>query len=261
MNQPASNAVPADRLTRFSDRVGDYVKHRPSYPERALDVVLEGRDPAQVRVIDVGAGTGISSRLLAARGCHVVALEPNADMRAAGASQSNSRIEWAAGTGEATGRATGEFDLVTCFQAFHWLDDHAALAEFRRVLKPDGRAALVWNVRDDSDAFTRAYTDVILRHATDPPRSPHLGGGGHVPDAFREGWSGYRMESVPNEQAMDLPGVLGRALSASYCPNAGPALDAMRADLEREFHRHARDDRVTLRYLCQVHVAGAPSGG
>ena len=70
--------------TRFSGRAADYVRHRPGYPAAAIAAVLRGLgDPVRLVAADVGAGTGISSRLLAERGVRVLAIEPNAEMRAA----------------------------------------------------------------------------------------------------------------------------------------------------------------------------------
>ncbi|MBL8744950.1 MAG: class I SAM-dependent methyltransferase [Phycisphaerae bacterium] len=261
MNQPAQPPPPANRLTRFTDRVGDYVRSRPTYPSGAIDAVMAGLgDPPRLRVLDVGAGTGISSRLLAARGCGVVALEPNDAMRAAGSAAGTPGITWIGGTGEATGQRGAAFDVVTCFQAFHWLRHDEALIEFARVLKPGGRAALVWNVRDESDPCTRAYGRTIIAHATEPPTSPALSAHGLIPETFRLGWRGYRMNSFPTEQSLDRAGLHGRALSASYSPNAGAALEALRRDLDSLFDTFASDQRVTLRYSCEVHLAEAPRG-
>ena len=69
---------------RFSDRAEDYAKYRPSYPSEAIDSILEGLEaPERLIAADIGAGTGISSRLFAARGVKVIAIEPNAAMREA----------------------------------------------------------------------------------------------------------------------------------------------------------------------------------
>ncbi|WP_295618085.1 hypothetical protein [Chamaesiphon sp. GL140_3_metabinner_50] len=70
-------------LNRFSDRAADYVKYRPSYPAAVIDTILDGLDAAMLVAADIGAGTGISARLLAERGVRVFAIEPNAAMSAA----------------------------------------------------------------------------------------------------------------------------------------------------------------------------------
>lgn len=254
MTQPVQ--PPKDRLTRFSDRTDSYVKHRPSYPSEAIDSVLKGLDdPARLRILDVGAGTGISSRLLADRGASLIALEPNDAMRAAGEAGQHPRVVWVGGTGESTGLAAGSIDLVTCFQAFHWLDAPKALAEFRRVLTPAGGVAIVWNVQDKSDLCTAEYQRIILKHATDPPTSPWLQGFGNLANLLRDEWDAYREEAFAHAQPLDLPGLIGRAVSASYCPNTGPGRAALEIDLTGLFERFARKNLVKLCYSCVVHAA------
>ena len=105
---------------RFHDRADDYARSRPSYPEAAVAAILHGITADPPHVADLGAGTGILSRLLADRGAVVTALEPNASMRDAAAP--HPRVRWAAGTAEATGLPAGAFDAVTVAQAWHWFD-------------------------------------------------------------------------------------------------------------------------------------------
>src|SRR5439155_4436241 len=145
---------------RFTDRAGDYVRYRPDYPAKAIDAVLGGLgDPALLVAADLGAGTGISARLLAERGVRVFAVEPNAAMR--GEAAPHERVTWRDATAEATGLATESLDLLLCAQAFHWFRQRDALVEFHRVLRPRGRLALVWNSRDRSDRLTLGYVEAI----------------------------------------------------------------------------------------------------
>src|SRR5205814_3482627 len=138
----------------------DYRRYRPDYPAAAIETALEGLgDPARLLIADVGAGTGISSRLLAARGARVIAIEPNTEMRAA--AEPHPRITWRAGTGEATGLEAASVDLVMCAQAFHWFRADEALAEFHRVIRPGGRLALMWNNRDRRDEPTPGLIEAI----------------------------------------------------------------------------------------------------
>lgn len=156
-------------LTYFSDAAADYAKYRPRYPDAAIDAILEGLGlPSQIVVAEIGAGTGIASRQLAECGVRVIAIEPNQEMRQA--AQSHPLVEFCEGTAEATNLPDASVDLVVCFQAFHWFNREESLAEFRRILKPSGRLALVWNYWESEDRFTSDYYG-LLRKASKPERS------------------------------------------------------------------------------------------
>jgi SAM-dependent methyltransferase len=238
--------------TRFSNRAADYVKFRPSYPSAAIDAVLAGLDaPAKLRAADVGAGTGISARLLADRGVRVIAIEPNAEMR--GAAQPHARVEWRDGRAEATGLADASVELVLCAQAFHWFEPVATLREFHRVLVPRGRVALMWNSRDFGDELTTGYHEAILgAGGTSVMESTPL----DTQIFAREQFTPPKLTEFANQQCLDLAGLLGRARSASYAPNAGPAAERL-AELLTLLHAKHRDadGHVFLRYVTRVYVS------
>jgi SAM-dependent methyltransferase len=129
----------------------DYAKFRPGYAPQIATAILGylGRDPASVDAADVGAGTGIWTRMLAGCGLRsVVAIEPNDDMRAQLAETSHgTRIVGRKGSAEATGLADGSADLVTMASSFHWADFDKACDEFHRILRPGGVFAALWNPR------------------------------------------------------------------------------------------------------------------
>lgn len=160
-----------DGAERFTDRAEDYAAHRPSYPAACIDAMLRGMGtPGMLAVADVGAGTGIMARLIAARGPLVVAIEPNGAMRAkaeVAVDRQSDRVLMEDGTAEATGLKDGSVDLVVCAQAFHWFDPPKAFAEFRRVLKGTGRLALVWNEVDATTEIGAGYREILDGLATD----------------------------------------------------------------------------------------------
>lgn len=251
-----SNPPPPNSTTRFADRASDYAKARPSYPAEIVDAVLDGLgDPASLDVADVGAGTGVFSRLLANRGARVVAIEPNIAMRSAAAT--HPAIEWRDGTGESTGLPDHAIDLVTVAQAFHWMRADDALREFHRILKPGGRLAHVWNIQDRSDPFTAGYCAAMERHAIDPPRSPWSL---HDASAVLDDHPHFTRRSivrVPTAQSLDHDALTARAQSASYCPKSGPGWDALRAELASLFDRFAINAAVHLRYSSEAHISTA----
>lgn len=243
---------------RFTNRVQDYARFRPTYPGAAIDAVLHGLGaPGSLVAADIGAGTGISSRLLAERGVRVLAIEPNDAMREQGRAEplaGPGRIEWRAGMAEQTGLEASSVGLVMCAQAFHWFRPEAALAEFARILLRGGRIALVWNDRDERDAFTRGYGGLIIAVSGDNPAA--IGRTRPEPLFASRLFRCARELELPHQQLLDEDGLVGRALSASYVPNAGPERERLERDL-RSLHRaHAGPDGATaLRYVTRVFLA------
>ncbi len=238
-------------LDRFSDRAADYVQYRPSYPAAVIDRILEGLGTEPL-VADIGAGTGISSRLIADRGVRVLAIDPNAAMRTAAVA--HPLIEFREGTAEATKLEAAAVSLVTCFQAFHWFDPEPTLLEFRRILKSTGRLALVWNNRDREDPFTNEYSDLIVAVSTYPvvhDRSNYA-----QPLLVSPHFTHVQTYTFTNHQELDFSGLIGRVRSNSYTPREGIAFDRLMLDLEQLYDRFKNDRGfVSLKYSTSLHLA------
>ena len=235
---------------RFSTLATAYAAARPSYPLESVDVLIEGMgDPGALTVVDVGAGTGISSRLIAERGPLCIALEPNAKMRAA--ATPGGRIRWVNGTAEATTLADASVDVVAAFQAWHWVDHPAGVAEARRILKPGGRMAAIYNERDETDAFTAAYGAIICEYAIDATEERRFA-------ALRS------FESVDPARTkrfafghvhrLDRAGVHKRAQSSSYLPQTGEAADAMHLEIDELCTEFERSDGAIPMHLVTIVV-------
>jgi SAM-dependent methyltransferase len=141
----------------FASAAEVYERARPSYPADAVAWLVErtGLGPGKT-VLDVGAGTGKLTRLLVSSGARVVAVEPIPEMRAL-----IDGAEAVDGTAEELPFADGEADVITVAQAFHWFDHARALPELHRVLRPGGRLALAWNMRDLDDPLQRRVEDLL----------------------------------------------------------------------------------------------------
>ena len=133
----------------FSD-AADYEAARPSYPPDAVAWFVEHLriEPGR-RVVDLAAGTGKLTRLLAPAGADLIAAEPVAGMRATFRSVLPG-VPVMGTTAEHLAFRDDSLDAVTVAQAFHWFDHDAAIGELARVLRPGGRVGLVWNARDRS---------------------------------------------------------------------------------------------------------------
>src|SRR5437868_2159584 len=157
---------PRNPTVRFTGLAEAYAKYRPSYPAEAIDAIIGHCGlKCDSLLVDVGCGTGISSRLFAARGIPVLGIEPNQEMREMAETEPWGEPcqppMYQAGQAEATGLASGIAELVLSAQAFHWFQPDKALSEFHRILRSEGWVGLVWNERDERDAFTAAYGQVI----------------------------------------------------------------------------------------------------
>lgn len=135
----------------YTELAKEYSLHRPDYCPSVLHALLGLLDKpvAHIDFVDVGAGTGIWTRMVYHIGVKsVTAIEPNGDMRAAGISDSvNTRIRWLAGHAEQTGLPEASSDWLTMASSFHWTDFDAATREFHRLLRPEGRFTALWNGR------------------------------------------------------------------------------------------------------------------
>jgi len=246
-----------DSKQRFSNRVDDYARYRPGYPAALADG-LRARCglPDGAIVADMGSGTGAFTGCLLSAGFQVSAVEPNAAMRQRAESLlgANPHFQSVDGSAEASGLGAGSVDLVTAAQAFHWFDQIAVGAEWRRILRPRGWVALIWNERDKRRAeFGRDYQALLLEYATEP----RLVDRDHdQPQRIDRLFEPGRCEraTFDHRQLLDLDGLRGRLLSSSYAPAAGDLRHApMMRDLERLYRRHQRDGLVSFEYETRVY--------
>lgn len=246
-----------DPTTRFTDRVEEYRRFRPSYPAGVIEAL---RDEAGLvtgqAVADVGAGTGIFSALLLEAGAEVYGIEPNQAMREAAEAHlgENPRHHSVAGRAEETTLPDASVGLVTAAQAFHWFDAARTRVEFARILTPGGLVALVWNSRRaGSTPFLAAYEALLRRYGTDYARVSH-----RQVDALRllDFFNGsYELRSFPFAQQLDWAALRGRLLSSSYTPPPGhPDHEPMLAALERIHAEYAQDGSVSIEYDTELYM-------
>lgn len=242
--------------TRFNDRVENYVAYRPSYPAGLIDFLRDELGATRgATVADVGAGTGMLSELLLKDGCAVICVEPNDGMRAVAESrlQSYPNFKSVRGTAEATTLESASVDLVTAAQAFHWFDAERSRAEFRRILKPNGSVALLWNMRrTNSTPFLRDYEQLLREFGTDYAQVNCEQVSEERIALFFGG--GFGVRSFDNFQSVDFESLRGRLLSSSYVPLAGhPDYEPMLARLRQLFDAHQQDGRVVIEYDAKVY--------
>ncbi len=130
----------------FTDLAANYAQYRPGYSPLVRDTILSLL-PESPNVADVGSGTGIWSRMLAAGGAKVTAVEPNDAMRTEGIRQSPADMLWVDAAAENTTLPSSQYDLVCMASSFHWPDFAQAVKEFDRISKPQGFFMALWNTR------------------------------------------------------------------------------------------------------------------
>ena len=247
----------ADPRKRFSDRVANYIRFRPGYPESLLPVLLpaaQSRD--SVSIADVGSGTGIFTRLLLQQGDTVYGVEPNANMRRAAEEYLADYEKFVSidGDAENTGLADASVDLVTAAQAFHWFNNDASKTEFNRILKPDGRLALIWNQRRMEQPFQQAYEALLRELAPEYGKVNHMNlDENDIAPFFRPGQ--MQVSHFDNYQQFDFEGLTGRLKSSSYCPNENTPEYARLIDaLSGLFDTHAIDGRLIFEYDTRLYL-------
>ena len=242
-------------LNRFSSRAEDYAKYRPSYPTQAINTILAGLPPlSELVAADIGAGTGISSHLIAEREVSVIAVEPNAEMRQA--IQEHGKIRVCYGTAEDTSLPDASVDLVTCFQAFHWFNPELALIEFHRILKHKGRLALVWNNRDQTDELINEYTNLVRAIAENHPAESRMES---VKPLFKSQlFTNIHESNFIYQQELDLNGFIGRAMSVSYLPREGEKHEQLVTGLKNIYHRYSNEKGlIYMSYRTSVYLGEA----
>jgi SAM-dependent methyltransferase len=243
--------------TRFSSRVGNYVRYRPGYPAEIIDLLrqecaLKKDSP----IADIGSGTGKLTELFLRNGNPVLGVEPNREMREAGERllEQFPHFQSVDGTAEATTLPDRSVDFITIGQAFHWFDLEPCRVEFSRILKPGGRVVIIWNDRlVDTTSFLAAYEQLLREFSTDYERVNHRSF--NDGEAVRDLLGGpARLKHFPSAQQFDFDGLKGRLLSSSYAPEAGqPKHNEMIDALKRVFETHQKNGRVVFEYETHVY--------
>jgi SAM-dependent methyltransferase len=242
---------------RFSDRVTNYIKYRPSYPDEMVAFLVNVvRDSHKKRCADVASGTGILTKLLAPFFERIVGVEPNLEMRLAGEKVLSRFTNFRSlnGTAENTPIEPRSIDLVTVAQAFHWFDQQKFRSECLRILRDEGIVALIWNNRRLDTAFLEKYEELLRRYATDYNEVKQQN---VTKDQLRIFFGGdFGTVEFPNKQQFDLEGLFGRHDSSSYAPREGSAeYLILRRELRSSFERYSENGKIDFNYTTKVYWA------
>ena len=260
----------SNSVERFSNRVENYIKYRPTYPSGIIDLFRSDMGLTRDSVVaDIGSGPGIFTRLFLENGNVTYGVEPNEGMRTAGESilKDFPNFKSVKGTAEATTLPDSSVDIITAGQAFHWFKPEPTKTEFRRILKPRGWVALVWNMRQlDSTPFLREYEKFIVENSTDYNEVRHERIHGPLPDSPARAADpsdktkmagqmidffadGFQTASFDNVQEFDFEGLKGRLFSSSYMPTEDSEKgEKIVRELRALFDKHSESGKIEVFY-------------
>lgn len=245
-----------DSITRFSNRVENYLKYRPRYPPEIISLLEAecGLTPASI-IADVAYGTGFLTELFLKNGNTVFGIEPNAEMRAAGENllASYSNFTSVVGTAEATSLEDSSVDFATAGQAFHWFDVERTKKEFSRILRPDGWCMFVWNGFNSEDTGPmQEFQKVFVEYSTDYHHAVREVNDSDMEEFFSP--RPYYKRSFANDQSLDFEGLVGRVLSMSYAPvQDAPNYRLLITALKDLFDKYEQNGRFTIHYDTPVY--------
>lgn len=232
-----------------------YDSARPSYPQEAVLFIQRQLDLSLgLPVLDVGSGTGILTRQLAATGIPMIGVEPDAQMLAKAREQfGQPQVSYSIGSAERLGVASRSVAALVCGQSFHWFEPEKTRAEFRRVLATNNPVFLIWNIRSpDCDEFHRAYEqlldDAFKRYAETL----------QIDDALEskllQFFTGpFEERTFQNSQQLTASGLLERTMSCSYAAQPGTLEYHKASHALRALHqKYQQNGAVSLSYTTRV---------
>jgi len=241
--------------TRFSNRVKNYTRYRPSYPVSAVQwIVNRYHLGPQSQVADIGSGTGIFTQLLMDAELPVTAVEPNVEMRLESdrLHATNPLYSSQAGTAEFTNLEDNSVDVITAAQAGHWFDLEKSKREFQRILRPGGVLALIWNRRMHSSPFQIAY-ETVLNTLPEYAEVNH----NKLDDVqLAKLFTGdMERKTFANCQEFDRASFRGRVFSSSYTPSPEDSMySVFSRKIDGLFSAYATNARVSFAYSSEVYA-------
>ncbi|MGD1821911.1 MAG: class I SAM-dependent methyltransferase [Pleomorphochaeta sp.] len=242
-----------ENKSRFTSRVENYVKYRPSYPQDAINYLfLNGINKKSV-VGDIGSGTGILSKLLIDRVEKLYCVEPNLAMRdyANKMLSNNNNFYSIDASAENTTLSDNQLDVITVAQAFHWFDLEKCKSEFNRILKPNSKTFLLFNNRLSNTSFLEKYDDILINFSKDYKKVNHQNLGKDEFNFFFD--KKWEKVSYNNFQIFNLEQFIGRVASSSYTPEKGDTnYEIFYSEIKRIFEEENVDGFVRFNYKTEI---------
>jgi ubiquinone/menaquinone biosynthesis C-methylase UbiE len=245
-----------NNTNKFTDKVDNYDKFRPNYPQEILLELKRYNFSKNSIVADIGSGTGKLTQLFLENGNKTYAVEPNDNMRnkADILFKNISNYISINGTAEDSTLLDKSIDCITVGQAFHWFDPIKTIKEFKRIIKDNGILALIWNTRKVNTLFLNSYENIIKKYSKKHSDSGHRNiDDNKIKEYFNKN---YRKIIISHHQKYDFDGVIGRYLSSSYSVNENTQKYVkVYNELKKTFEQNKEDDnKVRFNYDTEMYI-------
>lgn len=235
-------------VQKFSGKAAYYTAGRPAYAQEMIDHLYKNIISDNSIIADIGSGTGKFTRQLLEKGNTVYAVEPNDDMRNTAVKELCCFKNFISvkGTASDTSLPAGSVDLITVAQAFHWFDTEEFYRECRRILKPNGSAALIWNTRDMSHQLNTESYGIYKKYC--PDFKGFAGGISEDDERIKQFFRGdYKKCIFDNPLVYTKEKFINRSLSGSYSIKPGDACYGEYVEaLEKLFDKYSSDGILTM---------------
>ena len=233
---------------RFSGMAENYNRFRPTYSSDTIRFLNDAIDFNENLVLaDIGAGTGISSKMFLENGNEVYAVEPNEDMRIVleRVLSKYEKFHSVEGSSEVTNLQSESIDVVISAQSLHWFNPKLATKEFSRILKSNGMIVVLYNIRRNNlEGFMSEYSDLISKYGEKYINKSD--------DNLISKFFGERKvyeKILYNPQVVNFEELKGNLTSYSYIPKENnPKFKNMIEELKNIYDKYNKDGKITLEY-------------
>ena len=246
-------------IDRFSNKAEKYELYRPTYTEESILKILDlcNLVPSnKIKIADIGSGTGKFTKLLLDRGFIVYAVEPNEQMRiiAENKFRNHNNFNSINEIAEDTHLEDNSITLITVAQAFHYFELDKVKKEFMRILRADGKVALLWNFRLRESDFIREYENIIYNLHSNKIKPTHAQDN-MTDEVFKKFFVNYEIVNISNSQEFDFESLWGRTLSNNHMPTENePEYLKLYEDIKKLFKKYQQNGKVLFKYRTQIVV-------
>ncbi|MCA1054025.1 methyltransferase domain-containing protein [Rossellomorea aquimaris] len=237
----------------FDEKTKDYAKGRPTYPIEVLQILKDIGITGESVIADIGAGTGLLTKMLAQLDCHVHAVDPNAQMlyECKGYCSGKPNIAYVHAAAEDTTLKEHTVDVITIAQAFHWFDQTRCKIEFNRILKKNGYVVILFNEIRLDNPLSQEYNQLLREYAV--KETAGISDTDHDLEKRQFFGGDFKKRYVDNLQTLDRDSFVAGALSLSYTPSRNhDRYAAFLEKLHKLFGKYERDGKIEFLYQTEV---------